>query len=409
MIPILYECNETAFLSNGICRLPDIIDGTVTEELNGIYECEFKYPVNGRNYSEIFEGRIIAVFHDDTKTIQPFDIYGRSVPINGLVTFYAHHISYRLSRVVTTPFSADNSVDAFRLAFENRLNGEHFFCDVEHIPMVYRDFEITVPSILREVLCADSDSLLYTYGQDYEFDKFELKFNTRNVIDVQRYIYYGKNLMKMVQDIDDSETYNAAVPFWKSSSDDEAPIKTLPDYGMIFAPELGHQLFVPVRSSSYITSEYKPFYVSEKYYIRAVPLDLSDYFDTEPTDRQLWNKAKEVFEKKEGWLPNENISIDFTQEAIGTEMFKDLRLGNYIEVINTKSHLFRQKIRVIKTVYNFVKEKYSSIEVGTPKKNLAEEIRKPTDSYNDPVPTDYQIIDIDPEDIESEEPIILEP
>ena len=74
MIPILYDKTETAFTSNGLGRLYDCISCTVTEERNGIYECDFEYPVTGANYEKIIIGRIVGVTHEDSNDIQPFDI-----------------------------------------------------------------------------------------------------------------------------------------------------------------------------------------------------------------------------------------------------------------------------------------------------------------------------------------------
>ena len=65
MIPILYEKNESVFASNGLGRLRDCISCKVAEERNGIYECDFEYPVTGANYDLIQIGRIIGVTHDD--------------------------------------------------------------------------------------------------------------------------------------------------------------------------------------------------------------------------------------------------------------------------------------------------------------------------------------------------------
>ena len=96
MIPILYANGETRFITNGIGRLSDCIRCVCSEERNGIYEVEFDYPITGEHFDEIKIGRIVACTHDDRHDIQPFIIYARSVPdLNGVVTFYAHHISYR--------------------------------------------------------------------------------------------------------------------------------------------------------------------------------------------------------------------------------------------------------------------------------------------------------------------------
>ena len=50
MNPILYDATETGFASNGLGRLRDCISCVVTEERNGIYECDFEYPIDGAHF-----------------------------------------------------------------------------------------------------------------------------------------------------------------------------------------------------------------------------------------------------------------------------------------------------------------------------------------------------------------------
>lgn len=78
--PILFEKDETAFDSNGICRLYDAVSVSVSEERNGLYECDFEYPVTCANFDYIQCGRIIYTTHDDTGIPQPFDIVSYSKP-----------------------------------------------------------------------------------------------------------------------------------------------------------------------------------------------------------------------------------------------------------------------------------------------------------------------------------------
>ena len=49
----LYEENVTNFDNNGLGVLIDAMTCTVTEKLNGEYELEMTYPVNGVLYDEI--------------------------------------------------------------------------------------------------------------------------------------------------------------------------------------------------------------------------------------------------------------------------------------------------------------------------------------------------------------------
>lgn len=101
MIPILYDHYEKSFTSQGIGRLDECLSCQVTEQINGEYECTFEYPVTGKWFLQMVNyGGIIAAEHDHNGDLQPFDIYRYEAPIDGVVTFYAHHISYRLSNLI---------------------------------------------------------------------------------------------------------------------------------------------------------------------------------------------------------------------------------------------------------------------------------------------------------------------
>lgn len=126
MIPILYSSTETQFTSNGIGRLRDCISCTVTEQRNGIYECEFQYPVTSKRYADIQEDCIVSATHDDNHDRQPFRIYRRSAPINGIVTFNARHISYDLNNVILQPFTGGSVTAVFAQINGKSINTNPF-------------------------------------------------------------------------------------------------------------------------------------------------------------------------------------------------------------------------------------------------------------------------------------------
>ena len=103
MRPILFPSNETAFTSNGLGRL-DPISCTVTEERNGQYELEMLVSIDDRHYSDIEEGRLLLVRHDDTPDTQPFEIYYISRPLNGQVMVAVLYEIWWAS-TITCPFS----------------------------------------------------------------------------------------------------------------------------------------------------------------------------------------------------------------------------------------------------------------------------------------------------------------
>ena len=111
---LLYPSTETEFQNNGLGALSDAISCTVTEERNGMYEMEMQYPVSGSHYGEIANRAILFCKPDPYRDPQPFRIYRILKPISGRVTVYAHHISYDLSGVTVSPFSAALSVTSTR-------------------------------------------------------------------------------------------------------------------------------------------------------------------------------------------------------------------------------------------------------------------------------------------------------
>lgn len=216
MIPVLYDKGEEFFTSNGICRLVDCISCEVTEERNGIFEVEFQYPVNGLHFDEIRLERIIYVTHDETKTPQPFDIYKKSAEIDGVVTFNASHISYRLGSTILQPFSAETCVDAMDAIGNNALNGTrfNFWTDKN----VTANFELKIPQSIRATLSGVEEiAILDVYGTgEYEFDKWTVKLYSSRGADTAVQLRYGKNLTSLTADTDISGTYNACTAYWQS-------------------------------------------------------------------------------------------------------------------------------------------------------------------------------------------------
>ena len=175
MIPILYEKTETTFTSEGLGRLSDCISCVATEERNGIYEVEFQYPVNGALFDEIQIGRIVACTHDEQGDIQPFDIYAKSEPINGVVTFRAHHISYRLNEITVKPFTAGSCVEALSKIDSQSVTTNPFTFWTNK--SVTATFMSETPRKARAMLGGEDNSILDVYGTgEYEFDKFDVKF-----------------------------------------------------------------------------------------------------------------------------------------------------------------------------------------------------------------------------------------
>lgn len=352
MIPILYSTSETSFTSNGLGRLTDCISCQVTEERNGIFECEFKYPITGKFYNEmVTNGGVVSVTHDDAKDRQPFDIYKYSAPIDGIVTFNARHISYRLSGITVKPFTAASCALALQGIGTNSLSTNPFSFWTDKA--VTSTFTLSVPTSAKAILVGQQGSILDVYGKgEYKFDKFDVKLYTNRGTNSGVTIRYGKNLSDTLVEKDNGEYYNAIVPYWKG---EDGTLVTLTGWYVV---QTGETL---------------------KY---CVPVDFSSEFQSQPTELELRTKAAAYLANNTPWLPKENIKVDFvhlwnTDEYKNVAVLERVKLCDTVAIYYPALGLTNSSAKVIKVVYDTLRERYTSIELGEPQQTLAESIMQP--------------------------------
>lgn len=363
MIPILYERGETAFTSNGLGRLPDCGMCQVTEERNGIFEVQFTYPVTGHNYENIREGRIILCTHDESGVAQPFDIYARTQPIDGVVTFYAHHISYRLSRIILKPFTANNCAAALAEMETQTYNPNPFTFWTDKASS--GSFSVTVPQPLRETLGGQAGSILDAFGKgDYEWDRFTVKLWQSRGRDTGVTIRYGVNMVDYNRDINYWESYSGAVPYW---TDPETGDMVTP--GVVYAP-------------GYDASN-----------AEVIAMDLSEEWDTRPTEEQVSARALKRMRDNKSWLPTDNIKVSFaqlwqTEEYAGVAPLQRLRLCDRVNVVYGPGGVAVDNVQIIRVVWDALLDRYDSMELGTARASFQQMIEHAvTDGVLKIVPT----------------------
>ena len=349
MIPILYEPNETAFVSNGIGRLRSCLSAVVSEERNGIYELDFEYPVDGANFDLIQPGRIVAVTHDDSGDVQPFDIVGYSKPINGVVTFHAVHISYRQSGYTVAGTNINSLSAAFSLL--GGVSGNPFTYNADFSSSAYMAAADGVPRTVRQLLGGVEGSILDTYGGEYEFDRFNVNLYRARGQYRDFTIRYGVNLLDYTEDTDYSGTYSAVIPYWTGQNAkgvDTVRVAAEVDSGLVT-------------------------YTGRKI---TVPLDLTEKFETIPTTTQLRNLAASILNSNQPNMPQQSITVDFVRlqdmpEYSGLENLLQCRLCDSINVVFPKYNM-TGTFKIVKVVYDVLLERYQSMELGTLSTTLAD-------------------------------------
>jgi phage minor structural protein len=361
MIPILYDRNETAFTSMGLGSLADAVRCVVTEERNGLYELELDYPVTGRLYGELAEGRIITARHDDAGDLQPFRIYAHSAPMDGLVTFRARHLAYDLGGIVLKPFTAGSLTEAFQKIQTQAVSTNPFTFWTDKA--VTADYTIAAPVAVWEMLGGREGSILDVYGTgEYEFDGWTVKLHLHRGSDKGVTIRRGKNLTDIEQELDTSGTYNAVVPYWYD--EDTGTLVTLPEE------------YVARTGATDLT-----------YFA----LDLSDDFDEAPTEAQLRSAAESYLTNNEPWTPEENVKISFvalwqTPEYERVAVLERVGLCDTVTVFDEILGV-SVKTKVVKVVYDALLERYEEMELGTPKTSFAQLLTEQTEEILDQVPT----------------------
>ena len=368
MIPVLYDAEATSFVKNGIARLNDCISCLVTEERNGLFEVEFEYPLTGIHYADIQLGRIISCAHDETGARQPFRIYRRSAPIDGVVTFNAHHIAYDLQNVILEPYTASSCTLALAGFTTHALTDCPFTFWTDK--SVSGTFTVTHPTSIWDVLGGSEGSILDVFGTgEWEFDGWTVKLYLNRGANNGVVVRYGKNLTDLTHEVETDGTYNAILPYWMGA-DDAIVIGTIQrNNGLI------HQAYWTDQNDLKIEDENGNYFEFGYYSSQVVPMDFSGQFQEQPTRSQLNSAASAFLTNNTPWLPHENLTFDFvalwqTEEYASYAFLQRVKLCDTLRVVYSDLGV-DTTAKVVRVVYNALLDRYDEIEIGDPKTTYA--------------------------------------
>lgn len=343
MIPILYESDETAFASNGLGRLRDMISCKCYEERNSIYEVDFEYPVTAEDFGDIQIGRIIGVTHDDTGDIQPFDIVSYSKPINGVVTFHCTHISYRQSYMTVTGKNINSLSAAFNL-LRNATPTNPFSYETDKSSTGYLGAADGVPKSVRQMLGGVEGSILDAYGGEYEWDRWNVILHGARGEARDFSIRYGVNMLDYNEELDTQGTYSACIPYWTDGTTTVVGDKQT--YGET------------------ITGRGE-----------CVPLDVSEKFENQPTKAQVNAMGLSVLKDSNPSVPSQNIHVEFVRlQDLGYEEYADLLTCRLCDTVNVIFPFYgtSARFKVVKVTWDVLADRYESMELGDLSASLAE-------------------------------------
>lgn len=345
MKPILYDADRTSFpagVDNGLGVLADAMSCKVTQELNGQYELELHYPVEGIHYGEIALRAIFRATVGPDGKLQPFRVY-RIVPgMNGTAAIYARHIAYDLGGYVVSPFTAADAPSAVAAIKSHAMPTDFPFALTTDKTTV-ATMSVTVPSSAWGLLGGQQGSLLDVYGGEYEFDEWAVRLLTRRGADRGVSVRYGKNLTDLTQDASCANCYTGVVPYWRGND---------------------------------VTVTAEPVYAEGDFgYTRLMPLDLSSSFEQQPTQEQLQAAAASYIKRNRIGVPavSWDVKLALLAQSSG---YEDVAFLERIYLGDTVGVYFHRlgvdaKARVNKIVWDCLLDRYDSVALGSVKANIA--------------------------------------
>lgn len=353
MYPTLFPSdNITASL--GLGKLTETLSCIVSEEVNGDYSLELRYPIKGERYEALLNGGTIQVISPTyvsgnatpRMNRQWFDIYKHSIPIDGVVTFYANHVSRRLTMGVFHGTQVDGNHIAYVWGTDASpsapYNGMDFLFSSRTNPASGYVMDEPDTKSPMAVLIGGENSLVSNYGGEFAFNCDPNVVMRCNVYYIDRRganrgveIRHGFNLTDLEKTKDYSGTYNAVVPYWEDSD--------------------GNRVF----ANGFLVQSDPP-----QTPVRAVPLNCSSWYDTQPTSEQLISTAQNHLANHTPWVEAETLTVDFINGAEIDPHGADIALGDTVHVYWQDGRV-DALLRVMSYKYDVLAERYSELKLGT--------------------------------------------
>ncbi|MVX62234.1 hypothetical protein GKZ28_00780 [Clostridium chromiireducens] len=348
MIPILYDAHETNFNHNGIGLLIDTIYCEPEEERNESYELELAYPVGSFLYEEIQGNRIIKARANDRFGLQLFRIYYISKPLNGKIIVKAEHISYKLKDNFSETVNYEGNCQGALNALNNNAafpTGFNFYSDISMSAKFTADKQN-----FWDCIKGSEGSIVDTYGNgpDIVRDNFNISVKQEGGEDNSILIAYRKNLTGLKCDEDWTGCITKIYPY--AVKDD-----------------ITNTITEKYVNSVHINRDPNP---------RIKAIDFSGEFesDEEITEVKLRQLASDYFINNNCDIPKlsysaEIVALSKTEEYKDSSLSENIGLFDYL-IIRHDLYGLDTKIKVIKTRYDSIKEKYLKIEVNFKKDNI---------------------------------------
>lgn len=339
----IYEKSETNFEHNGYGILKDVLTCTCTEVLNGQYDLELEYPINGALIEYLVEENIIkAPVGNPSGEDQLFRIKLISKQLKR-IKVYATHIFYDLSDnfLVDVSPTDKNGDAALKWMLQRTVYANDFSCssDIQKVSSARYVRKNFVASIL-----GDDNSFINRWGGELHRNNKHFAMNTNKGQDRGVQIRYGKNMKEITWDIDITGVVTRIYP---------------QGFDGLLLPEL---FIDSPLIENYIHPKIQKIEFSE------IQIDEENGITQEMA---LENLRQATYDQYNQGIdkPVITIQVDFL-ELSKTEEYKKLYksmekiyLGDFVTAIVPHLNL-NERLKVISTTYDVLAKKYTEFELS---------------------------------------------
>lgn len=354
MNPTIHNYKADDLDTQGFGSLVDCISCEISEELNGEYTLELKYPLDGKLSEYLLPSNIIVAKPNHKQVKQPFRINEVKKSFGNSVEVFANHISYDLSgygirapRSYNSLWATLTAMNQMTWTSETAATAYHQFTFTTDMTSE-RPFSIEGIQSLRSWMGGQEGSILDTYGGEWEYNGFDCCLKSRRGSDTGIRISYGKNLAEYEKDRE-NDLYSHVVAYWKKSET------------VLYSDFIGTNTACTFRVAF---------------------VDVSKEYEDAPTSSQLNQSAYDHIAKMKMFTQTIKVKpAELGNDSIG---LGDSVLICYEDVFET---------RVIKTVWDALSGVYKTLELGQKKESISDTIKKLSDSGGGsnsiPEPMDY--------------------
>lgn len=354
---ILYDANCSDFNNNGIGILRDTTKCEISEALNGELVLDMEYPITSKYINDIVNENIIKC-DAGLEEEQLFRIKNVQPNLDNII-IYAEHITYDLTdNFLEDTFPQNLSGIASLDWILSHTTDKHKFVGFSDIQTISSARYVRKNPI--EAIIGDIDnSFVKVWGGELERNNFQIKMLTRRGKNKGYKIKYRKNLIGLEFDIDNTNIITRIMP---------------QGYNGLFLPEkyIESDLILNYPHPKTQVIEFPNVKVKEKE-------DDEEGFDTaEEAYEELRRLSNLKFTEENIDKPSINIKVEFIELSKTTEYSKYSFLEGVLigDSVIVELDYTTVEVRVIKTIYDSLLHRYTSLELGEFKENYISDSQK---------------------------------